>query len=327
MIMSKINEYIKNTSDYVSQILGEQLHFAPIAKDIYDKLPATISGAYTMYCTTFRDLTLIFAFSKNDSDFTPGQLKKHINLMERTTSAVVVFVFRKLVAYNRNRMIAGKVNFIIPNQQMYIPELFVDLRKSKMIDDDLSEKIPNIAQCILLYHLQEGSINGKTIQDVVNLFKTSYATADRAVRWLESKKIISIGMSPNREKVIGLNNDKPAVWEKALPFLTSPIEKVVYTDEEYPMCLESGVNALSEYTMINRERSFTYAISKNEYRQNKYQTDKQYGDNTIEIWRYDPHLFAMGKTVDKLSLYLSLRDSQDERIQIELEHLISEIKW
>jgi hypothetical protein len=31
--------------------------------------------------------------------------------------------------------------------------------------------------------------------------------------------------------------------------------------------------------------------------------------------------------VDPLSLYLSLRDSQDERIQLQLEQLIAEVKW
>jgi hypothetical protein len=36
---------------------------------------------------------------------------------------------------------------------------------------------------------------------------------------------------------------------------------------------------------------------------------------------------AKGKYVDVLSLYLSMKNENDERIQIELEQLVNKIKW
>lgn len=56
-------------------------------------------------------------------------------------------------------------------------------------------------------------------------------------------------------------------------------------------------------------------------------TDKQFGKNMIEVWRYDPTLMSLNGYVDKLSLYLSLINDEDERVQIELEHLLETIEW
>ena len=48
-----------------------------------------------------------------------------------------------------------------------------------------------------------------------------------------------------------------------LPFLANPIERIVYTDSlpDEVFCI-SGVNALSEYSMLNKEKIDTYAIAK-----------------------------------------------------------------
>jgi hypothetical protein len=47
----------------------------------------------------------------------------------------------------------------------------------------------------------------------------------------------------------------------------------------------------------------------------------------IEAWTYDPRLLAADGRVDALSLYLSLRDSPDERVQQQLESLLEAVSW
>lgn len=89
--------------------------------------------------------------------------------------------------------------------------------------------------------------------------------------------------------------------------------------------MECGINALSEYTMINREDRDMYAFTKMDIRNSEIKTDKKYGTYRIEIWRYDPKLLTHSEVVDKLSLYLSLVNHEDERVQIELENLIADI--
>jgi hypothetical protein len=47
----------------------------------------------------------------------------------------------------------------------------------------------------------------------------------------------------------------------------------------------------------------------------------------MESWGYDPLLLTDSSRVDSLSLYLSLLDSLDERIQQQLGILIDQISW
>lgn len=67
------------------------------------------------------------------------------------------------------------------------------------------------------------------------------------------------------------------------------------------------------------------AIDKTGIRQSGIITDKEYGTCRIEVWKYDPKLLTHTGTVDKLSLFLSLKDNEDERVKIELDNLINDM--
>ena len=47
----------------------------------------------------------------------------------------------------------------------------------------------------------------------------------------------------------------------------------------------------------------------------------------IETWTYAPALLADGKGVDPLSLFLSLRDDPDERVQAALAAMMEGFTW
>jgi len=50
--------------------------------------------------------------------------------------------------------------------------------------------------------------------------------------------------------------------------------------------------------------------------------NKEPGTLEIEVWSYAPILFAKDKLVDRLSLYLSLKESKDERVEAALEEMM-----
>jgi hypothetical protein len=79
--------------------------------------------------------------------------------------------------------------------------------------------------------------------------------------------------------------------------------------------------------MLNDETSRHYSIDNRNFKNVSVATDKHYGDNCIEIWRYDPKLLSINGVVDKLSLYLLLNDDINERVQGELQQMMEEIKW
>ena len=47
----------------------------------------------------------------------------------------------------------------------------------------------------------------------------------------------------------------------------------------------------------------------------------------VELWKYDPALFAVKGEVDPVSLAMSLSESEDERVQGELEEYLEGYEW
>jgi hypothetical protein len=121
--------------------------------------------------------------------------------------------------------------------------------------------------------------------------------------------------------------------------LTSPVIKRVYVDKINgdPFLLLCNASALPEYTNMNPSKQQYYAIERKAFY--KLQKDgallnpnNDEGKLCLEVWKYDP-LVLVGElpndlpVVEKLSLYLSLKDCMDERIELALEQLTDSIQW
>ena len=50
-------------------------------------------------------------------------------------------------------------------------------------------------------------------------------------------------------------------------------------------------------------------------------------DLEVELWSYKPGMLSEGPAVDRLSLYLSLRDDTDERVHSALDEMMRGVTW
>lgn len=324
--MSKSNEYIENVATYISSVLSENIVVCPVCKSIQDKLPISIVGNFELYDGQILGKNVLFAFINDGNIITPVQTKKQLDMIQRKTGMVTILVPRYLYSYNVSRLIVQKVNFVIPNKQMFIPSLLLDLTIVNIANEESkNDTITPLTQCLLLYHLETESLSGRTSYELADKLSVSYASINRALRWLVSKDLIKLEGVKTKTLQIDLSDRE--LWNKALPLLVSPIEQLYYTDALLDGQTISGVNALSSYTMLNEESRQCCAVSKKDFKALKIIADKQFGQNEIQVWKYNPRMLSSTGVVDKLSLYLSLKDNEDERIQIELERLINEMPW
>jgi NADPH-dependent 7-cyano-7-deazaguanine reductase QueF-like protein len=97
--------------------------------------------------------------------------------------------------------------------------------------------------------------------------------------------------------------------------------------------LIAGLNALSELSMINSPGYPVVAISQNQFSNQKIDiiknkdliNDAQLVE--LQIWDYDPKHFSENNHVDILSLYASLKEETDERIEQALEEVLRGEPW
>ena len=314
---------MNNLITYLNDILKVDVVVNPLEKQL--QLPLYITAAYNVQETTLYGQRICLLIAKNEENtLTPDRLSKQMLFVRQKTGLLVVYVFDKVVSYNIKRLIQRGVNFIIPNKQLFIPALMMDLRKMPATIPTKSELLTSNAQLILLYHLQKETLNGFTTQQLSDKFAQNYRTMSRAVKNLEELGLCNL--VGGKEKQIQFTAKGKELWLKAQSFFQNPVVRVLFTDEllEYT---QSNINALAHYSMLNDETKHYYAVSKNEAKNLVVETNKYVGDNTIEIWRYNPNLLSDNGFVDKLSLYLILSNNSNERVQNELEQMINKIQW
>lgn len=320
-----MNENIKKTVDYISLLTGEKVVLD--ALDINSlHLPLLMTVGYSYYVAQFYGIKTIFVYQDVNINRTPAQIAiQYERIGQILKPCVVVFVFEKMASYNVLRIIQKRVNFIIPGKQLFLPDLLIDLgRKSDYDDVEKANAIPAAAQALLLYHLEKENLNGKHGEDLAMILNTSPAGITRAVKWLCINGLAKY--EGNKFKTLQILLNGKELWDKVYPLLDTPVMKVVHTDENVDGII-CGQNALAEYEMIVEANYQITALNKQQYQAIKTKTDSRFGNNLVEIWKYDPRILSENGFVDKLSLYLSMRNGSDERTQKELRIMIEKMPW
>lgn len=315
---------MRNLETYIQEVMGYRAVVVPLDKPQQNKLPLYITIAYNTGTINLLGRDICLLMSEKENEFTPVQLARQKLIAEQVLGMPVVFVFNKIASYNMKRYIERKINFIVPQKQLFIPDLMMDIRKIAQHVASEPKELGPMAQLVLFYHLQKETLNGKTIKHIAEKLGGSYLHANRAINNLRIFGLCDL--QGGKEKVVLFDENKKVLWEKALPFLRNPVQKTLYTDSDLNQTL-SGINAMAHYTMLNDERRKYYAVSKEAFRELNVATDTQYGENRIEIWRYDPKLIAENGYIDRLSLFMAYKGSDDERIETALDTLIKQLEW
>ena len=317
---------MNNIIKYLEDTLGVSTTINPLEKQLFQCLPLFITAAYKVQETTIcGQRVCLLKAENNENTLTPDRLSKQMQFVAQKTELPVVYVFDKVVSYNLIRMIRKRINFIIPDKQLFIPALMMNLRKTTETIPQKAVLLTPLAQFFLLYHLQKEGLNGYTTQQLAGRFMQPYRTVSRAVKNLWELGLCNL--MGRKEKQLRFIEKGKNLWVLAQDFFQNPIERNLFTGNtlhEKQTC-SSNINALSHYTMINDEDRYYFAVDKDTAK--NLETDKYAGDNTIEVWRYNPYLLSDNGFVDKLSLYLLFKNDADERIQSELEQMINEIQW
>ena len=316
---------IKSTTDYLAELTGCEIRKLTHIKRDDDKLPLAIASSYTLCNVEFMGNIVTIARPIELENITPMQLSKHQAKMMEIFHNPVVFALETVASYNISRLTRAKVNFIVPGKLIFIPSLLIVLRELKNSTKVMPKKMPPVAQMLVLYHIETRTIDGLNTYEIAELTGLAYPTINVALRWLKSNNIIALVGS--KQKYVQIALSKIELWNKTLPLMSSPIERIIFTDTKPAGSLMAGETAMGHYTMLAEPVSPIIAIDKTMAKENATLMNKQYGDIKVEIWKYSPALLSNDGWVDRLSLYLCMRDSEDERIQLECDTLIEEMKW
>ena len=332
---------MEKISTYIYDVLGYNAQPQPVVKSRLGRLPLFITETYNFYDLILLNRDLILAEIKDEENFSILQIEKQFAQIKQALDKKVVLVADNITAFNRKRLIERGINFIIPGKQLFLPDLLIDLREtySNLRVRVKEQKLLPSAQFILLYHIlhryEKIKIDEYPLFRLADKFKYTKMAISNAADDLKYHGLCTV--TGSKEKFIHFEFDRIELWNRAEKLLVNPVLKRVYVDEKPSIFLYcSNACALSEYSEMNRSKQQYYAIEKDRFYelqkngQLKNLNDRE-GKICLEVWKYDPDILTREVTgesnVDPLSLYLSLKESHDERIEMALEKIIDKFIW
>lgn len=332
----------KTLEEYFGETFGEKAHLESGQNDT-DRLPIFIGQTYDVQRMTFlgRMVTLFFPKAELRRP-TPTEVQAHIKAIRKTCGDDFAFVFPDLAPYEKSRYIRERVPFIVPRRQTYLPQYVIDLReqansaKNRQAFEEEPQPLSGPAQLLLLFYLQRTQhVDAWSLRTWSQTIGYSTMTATRICDELARCDLCRTETNGKRV-TLQFDGDRCALWTRALPYLRSPVKKTVCVARaELPKldCCCAGLTALAQYTLIAEGKNPVYAMSAWEYRRAEMShlvDEQEYLEKdslVIEQWRYRPKVLTIDQTVDRLSLYLALRDDPDARVETALEEMMGGVKW
>jgi hypothetical protein len=299
-----------------------------------ERLPFYLKNYYEFFEVSILDIPCLAMAVKDEVEQTPATIYKHILQVQKKWDHEIIYVHPKVSSYNRKRLIEHKLSFVIPGNQMYLPFLGIDLREHFKKIRKIGPQCSPSTQTVVLYALLHGTGTVFTPKILAKLLGYTPMTMTRAFDELQATGLGEIAME-GRERVLRFDRNKKRLWEKALKFLRNPVKKRLwvkkYIDE--PPGVKAGLTALSHYSALAEPANPVFAIAGKRWKKIKNQNDvmeltiAEPDACELEIWSYSPRQFEKDDVVDWFSLYLSLQDSDDERVESALEKMMGQITW
>jgi len=328
-----MNDMIEGVLKYLGELLGAR----PQVKEwSAASLPLHLRERYHLSRTHLYGRDWVLAMEGDEWE--PGTASEYRNQaqqLEQAAGVPIVLVVSSMTAAVRNRMVQLNVPFLVPGTQVFLPLCMVNLQERYADQSPRSGKpLSPTAQVMVLYQILRGGLETMSSKQIAKTLAYSEMAIVKARSELEVNRLCA---SRRYGKEVRLECDLPSrqLWDRALPFLRTPVFKRHWcrVTEPFPDSKAAGIAALAGRGDLSDDPVPACAIEKKRFH-GLLEAGVIHGcphredaNTAIEAWHYDPALLADGKTVDPLSLFLSLRDDPNERVQTALAVMMEGLTW
>ena len=302
-------------------------------------LPYYIADRYRLWRgEMFARACIFMAVRPTESPEGPGELARHREVvLKQWPAALIILLFEGLTPRRRKKLIADRFAFMVPGAQLFIPELLLEFRErsAKAPTTRSPERFSPTAQLVAVAALLRQEVEGANATALARRFGVAVMSMGRAFDELQAAGVADADRV-GRERTLHMKADGQALWREVERYLQTPVRKVrrvvIPFPERFPG-LVAGESALALYTPLAAPRTQTLAVAGADWnrlvREHGLQdAEPGYGEgDDVQTWTYDPAVLAERRVVDRLSLYLSVRDHSDERVAQAAEQLLESLPW
>lgn len=301
--------------EYLKKILNVDVTYAKWGEE--GSLPYFLSERYKFEVASINGLKTLFVYPLGEVEAI-SSVKKHLSLIGSKIDFPVVLVLTWCTSRQRKTLIENHMPFIVEDSQIYLPFMGVLLHERFKTQQQVTKQFsPSAQQVLFLYiYLKKRELRMKEAAIPLSLSPMSISRA--------FKELEAFGLFKTRkdgvEKVLFSDLEGKGLYEKAFPFLRSPVRKKGFCEKgTFEGGCKAGLTALFEYGMLNPPKVSVYALQtlpKNVALENVLvDEDKQVG---VELWSYDPLTLSQNGKIDLLSLHQTLKGESQERVEGEI---------
>jgi len=319
-------QFPRKLERYLGELLHRQVDIRP--SKAATNIPTFIERTYLLLEAQILDRPCII-MARFDGEGTPADIAKHVGIVRNATGSIAAFATDTLSAYNRARLIGQSVPFVVPGNQLYLPDLAIDLREHfRAPRQHRTEGISPAAQTVLFHHILYPDQAMPTPSLLAERLHYSAMSIGRAFDDLVATGLADT-VREGRERHIHFKESGRELLTEATAFLRTPVRSVKFVRAESSITSLklAGESALSRLTELGHPRIDTFAVPAADWKTisqslGLVETGRGEAGYCIETWSYDPAALSDADTVDPLSLYAQFHDHRDERIAMAAEQLL-----
>lgn len=336
-----MTELRRQIHDYLGELLGMEVIAVPWGAA--GRLPAFLVDRYEVLEGTILDRPVLFLADAAAEAESPAMLCKHIALVGTKCDWPVVYVRERITAYNRKRLIEHRVPFLVPGNQLFLPDLGIDLREVFRRQTETRLELRPATQAVFIDALLRDGDRPLTIAELAAQLGYSAMSIGRAFSDLVAAGL-AISRMVRRERTLALASPPRELWLRAQPFLSTPVRSrhfiqirgtQTHGTQTHPgeLGLTAGLSALAAYSTLAEPKNPVTAVSREQWtalRQRGAVVElpmREPDACEVETWIYSPRPYRGRHVVDPLSLTLSLRPATDERVEQALEQTLESLPW
>jgi DNA-binding MarR family transcriptional regulator len=326
---------VQHSVESLETYLRETLH-TPVRLERWRQaatLPAYLTGQYDFFDGTIGNVHILFLQSTDEP--VPSAAKKHSRALQQNWTGPVAFAFERITPRTRQRMVSEGLSFVVPGNQVYLPAIGVNLRERYQAQVQTTDRLRPSAQVLFLHVLANRSSASGTPSGLARRLGYTAMAMGQALNQLENAKLVNVHKE-GRERLFELAGEPTDLWRQAQPLLASPASRRRYLVGVAPSARTgpaAGLSALATYSALAEPTVPVVALRRVNVKslldargvQELPTADE--AELEVEVWSYEPGLLSEGPAVDRLSLYLSLRDDTDERVHSAIDEMMRGVTW